>query len=505
MSRISVLWLLFSLGTSQAQECPPPPPQRDLVILPDTAHEELLEFWGYAAVNELQINSVERILASEATPVLIELSIWKRFAKAVKDKPLSWLDEKKYEFYLMDPYMLCIPLKWKALFPATGFHLQKGERVDKPFQQLPRIGEALIPFFKTTLMLIHVYTSLVKTLHALLVPSPYSWNIILFGHGGPLLGSYQSRVAGIPFREFQKLLKFLKTKITTNIFLYSTCYAGSKWLLKIYTTKGKPDTYPFPIILTGITEAPVSGYTSRAGGIIRGTEIYKKFFQEIKTISLCRKNMAPLGLIAGILLQALRFDRAQNRYALTTSNNILQIRWPQETDFHAIILDNIIQSAQQSKKEPTIVISSDALVIDIPVLQKNIRITKPGQAIISGIPNTWYLISSVTIANTKQREQLIKQLFDAFTTVMELSSPKRFLIDQIRNAEDQIQATNVIISLHSFTPSSLIKRTDELFYVVGEQGYRLTTTMSKPELLRPSLTMRYLNLYAREEKRLKVS
>lgn len=503
MKRFMTLLLIFYVGTPIcAQECPPPPAQRDLMILPDTASEESLEILGHAAVNNLQINTLERLLASEATPILVELSIWKRFAKKVKKEPLSWLDEKKYEFYILKPFMLCIPLKWKAQFPNTGFHLKKFKPVAAPLKELPGILDPLKPIFKTYLMLIHVYTSLVKTLRTLLVPSSYAWNIVLFGHGGPLLGTYQSRVAGIPFREFKKLLRFLKTEINTNIFLYSTCYAGSKWLLKAYTSSGKPDTYPFPIILTGITEAPVYGYISRGGGIIRGTEIYKQFFQKIKSLSLCRKNVSQLGLIAGILLQALRFDHAKKRYTLTTSNNILQIRWPKETSFHAIELDNIIQTAPQLKKERTIGITTDALIIDTPVLKKNIRLTKPGQAIVSSIPNRWYTISSITVATDTSKEPLMKQLLKAFSTIKELASPKAFLIDQVRNAADQTKATKAIVSLQSRTPSSLLRKTTELFYLVKKQGYLLKVDEDKPVALSPRMTKRYLNLYEREKRKL---
>jgi len=503
MKRFIAVLLFCSIPTTTwTRGCPTPPAQRDLVILPDTASEESFQALGHHTVNELQINNVERLLASEATPVLIELSIWKRFAKKLKDKPLSWFDEKKYLFYKLRPYILCIPLKWKQQFPSTGFHLQKFKRIKQPLKILPRVGEAMKPVFKTMLMLVHVYTSLVRTLRILLVPTQYAWNIVLFGHGGPMLGSYQSRVAGIPFREFKKLLRFLQKRIRTNIFLYSTCYAGSKWLLKVYTTLGRPNTYSFPIIITGITEAPVYGISSRSHGIIQETDIYRKFFQEIKQLPLCKENINKLGLIAGILLQALRFNRAQKKYVLTTSNNILQIRWPRAKKFEVIHLDNIIQSAKESGGKATITVTGDAFVINTPVVKKNIRLTDIKQTIVSSIPDKRYFISSITIANTKSREQHVKQLLNAFASIKKLSSPKKFFIGTLQNAKNTVQATKLIVSLHSLTPSSLIKRTTELFYTVGKQGYLLTPDQKKPIKLKPRITKRYLNKYTRAKKRL---
>ena len=105
---LSLLFLMSPL--LHAQECPPiKQHQRDIVLLPDTASDELMQVFGFHIANRNQINRLEKLLASQSTPILVELTIWKRFAKKVKNSKQTFDQKIPFTYYQINNYLLCIP------------------------------------------------------------------------------------------------------------------------------------------------------------------------------------------------------------------------------------------------------------------------------------------------------------------------------------------------------------------------------------------------------------
>ncbi len=496
---IYLLFVTGIIGSIQAQECPIKPNQRSLIILPDTAGEESIQLFGHYAVNNFQTNILEKIMLSQAAPVMVELSIWKRFSNKMKKekKPINTLP---FEYYKIESFLLCIPKTWKQQFPDTGFNLTHLKKVKDPFALMPRWWDPIKGYVKSLLTLANVYTSLVKSIRAAIVPNKtFNWNIVLFGHGGPALGSHTARVAGIPFDEFKKLLRFLNNEIQTNILLYQTCYAGSKWLLKSYITNDKPDTYKYPIILTGLSEAPVYSW-----GAYRQASIYEQFFQKIKTIALCKQNLGQLSLIAGILLQAITVSKQTGKLALTRANNILQIRWPNSTQFKTIEIDDVIASARKAaKKAPDkpLSISTRAFILDTPYIDRSINLMRSDHQIVSALPIKTHYIQSITLAQKYPNPtSIIKKLLSYFTGTKKLATSKIFLIDTVTDAKGSPIIKNVMVSLKRTSLAGYtFRETDEVFYIIGDQGYRIKQDDAQPTPLDAKRTNRYIKLF--EEKK----
>ena len=500
-SFIYLLCIIHTVGFIQAQECSIKPNQRSLIILPDTAGEESLKLFGRYAVNDFQTNILEKIMLSQAAPVMVELSIWKRFANKMK-KQKKPLDALSFEYYKIENFLLCIPKTWKQQFPDTGFNLTHLKKVKDPLGLLPSWWDPIKGYVKSLLTLANVYISLVKSIRTVIVPNKtFNWNIVLFGHGGPALGSHTARVAGIPFDEFKKLLRFLNNEINTDILLYQTCYAGSKWLLKSYITNDKPDTYNYPIILTGLSEAPVYSWS-----VYRQTSIYEQFFQKIKTIALCKQNLGPLSLIAGILLQAISLSKKTGKLILTRVNNILQIRWPNSTRFKIIEVDNVIASARKdAKKTPgkPLSISTQSFILDTPFLNTLIHLKRSDHQIVSALPRKTHYIKSIALEQKYPNPtSIIKKLFSYFTGTKKLASSKLFLIDTLQDAKDSPIIKNVMVSLKRTSLLGYpLSETDEVFYMIGDQGY-LIKDNAQPVPLDAKRTDRHMKFFEAQKKTL---
>lgn len=506
--RITIFIYLFLSPALLAQPCQPPVAnQRDLIILPDTAGEESIELLGKNAVNLFQSGHLEIALLSQAAPILVELSIWKRFARIVKQKAIKRLPALDYQYYIINNYMLCIPLAAQNATTATSFNLTQAQLIQKPYNLMPSLLDPLKGWAKATLTLIELYSSIVKTLQQLIGGSKkdgINWNIILFGHGGPTpLGSHTARIAGIPFNEFKRLLQFLKNSIKTNIFLYQTCYAGSKWLLKSYETSGTPDVYPFPIILTGISEAPVYSFSD-----YRDSVIIKNFFSKIKSTELCKENIQQLGAIAGVLLQAFTYKKIKNQLALTRPNNIIQIRWPNSRSFETIELEKLVQTASSLLSTPStapIPVESSAIVLDKPIIRQPLIFNKKEQHISSLVGQKWHYIQSIGITGSfNNSTTLMKQLFSYFTGMKNLKSQKVFIIDRVFSVSSPtIVAENVMIFISSPTPSSLFPIKDPmLYYQIGNNVYQWKFEAAKPEKLDLKKAQHYSAFYTKYKKKL---
>lgn len=494
--------IFSTLSFAALQECPPPTPnQRDLFILPDVSQAESI------GQNDSLPTELKNLLIYEAAPILVDLSIWKRFIRTLKTtiNLTEYFSDMPFEFYHYGSYLLAIPTKWKTQFDNsnTGFNFKNYQRVD-PITLQAGILDPIKGISKTYMtVFFNSYTSLVDALSAALLTKNnrgdvYAWNIAIKGHGGRSGTCLQ--IAGMPFDEFKKLLQFLQHEIKTNILIYSSCYGGGKDLLKVYETNNQQDTFNFPIIVVGITES-----TTHSTPSLQTPEIYKNFFNTIKTISLCKFNVEKLGLISSTLFQA--FVRKFTKYDFLALNNIMQIRWPGTKQFNVIQLKDVIKTSQSLNNSYEV--KEKAFIIDAPVTDKNLIFIGEDHQIASSIPSTWHYIKSITLSQKlgTNSDDYIYALFAYFNSIWDLESSKIFLIDKVivNKSDSQLQMNNVMIFLNSSTPSTYwFQKTKALFYISDNTGFSQTIKkgITGTIQLDPQSTEKYLNLFAQQKKKL---
>ncbi len=95
------------------------------------------------------------------------------------------------------------------------------------------------------------------------VEMPYSWNIILAGHGGSKYKESNRNqtiswigkpiIADLDVKEFKEVLDFFQSKVKTNLFHYSSCYAGGNHISLLFNDEQKK-TYSFAITCDTLTD-----------------------------------------------------------------------------------------------------------------------------------------------------------------------------------------------------------------------------------------------------------
>lgn len=168
--------------------------------------------------------------------------------------PLDWdIYKNKSGFYLF------IPKKYGDQDSRIGFKTDSLEKIPYPedspsvyFDSHDRVSivSALADFFLT-------YDDLPGA------KMPYTWNIVLAGHGGSKYKETNCNqtiswigkpiIADLDVNEFKKVLDFFQSKVKTNLFHYSSCYAGGNHISLIFNNEQKK-TYSFAITCDTLTD-----------------------------------------------------------------------------------------------------------------------------------------------------------------------------------------------------------------------------------------------------------
>lgn len=168
--------------------------------------------------------------------------------------PRDWnIYRNKNGFYLF------IPKKYSDQNSLLGFKINSLEKVAYPedtpsiyfdSRNQASIVSALPDFFLT-------YDELPDA------KMPYSWNIILAGHGGSKYKETNSNqtiswtgkpiIADLDKQEFKEMLEFFQSNVKTNLFHYSGCNAGGNHIPLIFNNQ-QINTYNFAIICDVLTD-----------------------------------------------------------------------------------------------------------------------------------------------------------------------------------------------------------------------------------------------------------
>jgi len=178
----------------------------------------------------------------------------------------------------------------------------------------------------------------------------HAWNFYLVGHG---LNSEattwgKSVIANLSLDEFRKMLLFLETKEKTNMFVYTSCFAGGQHLKKVYQSNGKTDRFSYPIVVTCLTDIvananPVFVNLVSLGGIVTEKDMFKSITTGKWELKLtCEKSDWKL-FFAG-LNRNLRFGPDDSEALFNTIqaissnvvNNVPWIRLPKNDHFRLL-------------------------------------------------------------------------------------------------------------------------------------------------------------------------
>lgn len=128
-------------------------------------------------------------------------------------------------------------------------HLRRAKNpLDKKLSDSLRIGERPEGEFVSSLRKLFVENNKYN-----------NWNIYLVGHGNnsDFAGGWNdSCIANLKIREFQLLLNFLNSSISTNMLVYTSCFAGGQHLIDPYKSRGKSVCYNYPIVVTCLADEP---------------------------------------------------------------------------------------------------------------------------------------------------------------------------------------------------------------------------------------------------------
>lgn len=530
---LELLFCIFFMSglCVQAQDCSVKPNQQNLVILTDYAGRESIHLGGFSLENFTQTFEAQACLSANI-PVLMNISIWNKLIK-YHSETIKNVIHGRYEFYIKNNYLFCLPSEISSTHDS-GFNTNNFSKISRPFNI-----ETNTAAFNRTLQEIITYISsiigrkninpTITTLQQLLQKDGHAWNIILSGHGLP--SCMISVIAGLPAHEFEGFLNFLETGIKTNAFFYSSCHAGSKQFLEIYKNK----KFSYPIILSGITESET--FQASDNFYQHGTN-YKSLLNLLKEKGLCKATISEIGTQAGLAFGALKTGPG-NTIQPHFTENILQIRWPQTTNFTIIPIENIINSLPQSdqtKTEHYTKFQEKIIVLSTPWIDKKLELINP-ESVVSKTNQKYHYIKKIsfdaTPKNDAEQDQINQaygdypnyinsipttgplNLFSFFNKMgQSLKSPQVFLIDtlEITVAPLPEQPENkttysfhtIMISLNSRTPSQWWYQKDpEIFYLYENQGYRKIPSLETPQLVSPHITQKYLKLFSQEKDKLR--
>ncbi len=173
---------------------------------------------------------------------------------------LTHFDSEEWTVYKNNGgFYLLIPKKYHEQNSLLGFNIDSLEEVPYPedtssayFES--RVNESIVnalpDFFLT-------YDDLPNA------SMPYSWNILLAGHGG---AKYQETnrdetiswigepiIADLSIHEFSDVLEFFQSRVTTNLFHYSTCNGGGNHIPLVFKNEQRKP-YRFAIICDTLTD-----------------------------------------------------------------------------------------------------------------------------------------------------------------------------------------------------------------------------------------------------------
>lgn len=347
----------------------------------------------------------------------------------------SYFDPAQWLIYKNDNLILFIPQKYLQTFkindPANaGFDLEGWQQVDQLGQtmrccdlyatlaQQPTDHETFEDLSKKSTN--RICACLNRDTHN-------RWKIYAVGHGAP--DAHQ--VCGLDLKDFRRLLDTFENQISTDFFIYQTCFGGSKNQLKqVYQdSTGNFKKFKFPIISGALTNSVSFSFHPSIG------TTFEKLFSRINGSIIAEKKTKRLLKAVNELNKCLY---AASNYHWT--NNLLLVRMPNAEYFEPVV-DNktVFKLSDLPTDSSTKELYADeqqfkCLLVDKPIINDVIDLRDFKNFIIaSGISRPKHFIKELKMSFDilQPSELVLADIAEVFSSLAEPEKSKHFFIDSI--------------------------------------------------------------------------
>ncbi|MFI4919712.1 MAG: hypothetical protein ACHP65_09175 [Legionellales bacterium] len=279
-----------------------------------------------------------------------------------------------------------------------------------------------------------------------------TWNVLVMGHGLPY-----GQTAGFTEGYFKGLVSFFKNELHTRTFFYDSCYAGGKMLEYMGIDK---EQFPFLLV------CPCTGENSSFS--------FEDSYVSMSKISQLN-NINDINEITALLASCIH------------PMNAPQIRLPHGTQFYTPNLQGVKMQAIKGTNSTCEVVKGGIFYVDqnttifqLKNLQftdlllkaaiiKNSLLLEKGNHITSTLKgDSWHYLEKIEAPMLSKEE-----VFDAFCefALHHTHAQKIFLLNKVLCKGMVLK--NVVIALNSITPSSPTTLQYEIFYMIGDSGFRI--------------------------------
>jgi len=177
-----------------------------------------------------------------------------------------------------------------------------------------------------------------------------AWNLYLVGHGlnADAMPYGQSCIANLSLNEFRQLLQFLNSSLTTNIFVYTSCFSGGQHLKKVYESKGRSDHYNYPIVTTCLSDIVSMANLVYLNLVSLGGEVTEHDIRKNRTTGLWELKLTDEASDWDTFFEGLHKDIRGQKCNMQELSNVIQsinakvvnntpwIRVPQDNQFRIL-------------------------------------------------------------------------------------------------------------------------------------------------------------------------
>ena len=354
---------------------------RNLSILLDLSKQENIKFNAIA-------EELGELIDCKKSIILTDSTTWENFKNKYQEMQS---EEEKHDIgsyfhlllsgwtiYKQDNFLLFMHDDYrKKIEGDLGLNLDKFELINADFaidklkenQIKKEIIQAYHKFFPYALQIKSI--KFIDLLKDLLIPKSninnIFWNIYFTGHGKNI---YQT--VGITEESFKNLLNLLENHINTNLFYYSSCFAGGKISDLIFNDQ----KFSYPILTQGFD------------CVVYPEKYFDQIFELIEKI----KNNEPK------TFENLATNVAKNnKYEI---KNLFSLRLPNETRFHYIPVENFIfpiNSKTSNNDILNITTSPVYYLLESTSLQTNLLLTENQSLILGTRGNACHYIETLNL------------------------------------------------------------------------------------------------------------
>ena len=268
------------------------------------------------------------------------------------------------------------------------------------------------------------------------------WKIYAVGHGAP--DAYQ--VCGLNLNDFRNLLSMFENNITTDFFIYQTCFGGSKNQLKAVYGIGQ-DTFSkfsFPIISGSLTNSVSFGAHPSQGTTFKG------LFSKVNNSMIVENKMRRLLKAVNEINKCLDYAGQMH-----WTNNMLLVRMPGSEYFEPVVDNKSVFKASSmpegNAKMNAIYADKDlfkCVLLDKPIIQHVVDLNSFANFVVaSGISRSKHfvqeLILPVAFNDAQSKAITVANIAELFSSLAFPQKSKTFFIETLKIADNSYNKVTI--------------------------------------------------------------